>query len=64
MSKNQLAHSIAVELRKLNEAIDMKIVRGLSYRSEASRNKKLLGKLKEVNRQRPFFSAFGFASFL
>jgi hypothetical protein len=64
MSKNQLAHSISVELRKLNEVIDMKIIRGLSYRAEARRHKHLLTKLNQANRQRSFFSGLSFASFL
>jgi len=64
MSKNQLTHSIAVELRKLNEVIDMKIVRGQAYRAEARRHKELLSRLNRANRERSFFGAFRMASFL
>ncbi|MEN9649420.1 MAG: hypothetical protein RL094_387 [Candidatus Parcubacteria bacterium] len=48
MSKGQIKTAIEVELRKLNETIDMKIVRGLSYRQEARRHKTLLAQARRL----------------
>lgn len=50
MSKSQIKSAIEGELRRLNETIDMKIVRGLSYREEARRHKALLSQARQLRR--------------
>ena len=45
MSKQKLSKIIKRELAALNETIDWKIVKGLSYQSEARRHKMLLRQL-------------------
>lgn len=45
MSKQKLERVIRREIQNLNETIDWKIVKGLSYKSEASRHKFLLQRL-------------------
>jgi hypothetical protein len=42
MSKIKLAHNIKKEIKKLNNAIDLKIIKGLPYRAEARRHKFLI----------------------
>lgn len=51
MSKYELRKTIQKELRELNYRIDMKIVRGLSYRQEARRHKFLLMQFDRLSRQ-------------
>lgn len=48
MSKQNFEKSLKKELRVLNEIIDMKIVRGLSYASEAKRHKFVLASLANM----------------
>ena len=50
MSKDNFEKSLKKELRVLNEIIDMKIVRGLSYASEAKRHKVILNSLANIKR--------------
>lgn len=45
MSKQKLSKIIKRELQALNETIDWKIVKGLSYQNEARRHKMLLRQL-------------------
>lgn len=60
MSKNQMKYAIECEIRKLNEVIDMKIVRGQSYRHEARRHKMLVAQVKRMKGQQWFANSFGF----
>ncbi len=39
MSKNKLLKTIHTELDKINEQIDLKIIKGMSYKKEAMRHK-------------------------
>jgi hypothetical protein len=48
MSKYQLSKMVRRELQVLNEMIDLKIVRGLPYKKEASRHKFLLRRLSAI----------------
>lgn len=48
MSKYQLKKTIEKEIKDLNWRIDMKIVRGISYRNEARRHKLLLMQLNRL----------------
>ncbi len=50
MSKSQLKYTLKQELRKVNEVIDKKIVRGLPYNKEARYHKVLLARLSVINR--------------
>ena len=49
MSKNILIKELQKELSKLNDLIDLKIIRGLSYKKEAKRHKFLLNQLNALN---------------
>jgi hypothetical protein len=48
MSKARTIQVIREEIRRLNEEIDMKIIRGLSYRNEARRHKLLASQLARL----------------
>ncbi|MFA7252634.1 MAG: hypothetical protein WC027_02150 [Candidatus Paceibacterota bacterium] len=56
MSKIILEKSIKVELQKINDIIDMKIIRGLPYRREALRHRFLLYRLGDLHRLSRFNS--------
>jgi len=58
MSRYQLKRTIQKELRDLNWRIDMKIVRGLPYRTEARRHKFLLMQMNRLS-ERAGSSFFG-----
>ena len=49
MSSHTFKKTIESELRKLNEEIDIKIVRGLSYMKESRRHKFLLKQLNSFS---------------
>ncbi len=50
MSKQNFEKSLKKELRVINEIIDMKIIRGLSYANEAKRHKFILSSLANIKR--------------
>ncbi len=52
MSKQNVEKALKKELQILNEVIDRKIVRGLSYSREAKRHKFVLYSLDNLRRQR------------
>ena len=49
---------IREELRKLNDVIDIKILKGLSYRREALRHRFLLSRLSDMHRLPKFNSTW------
>lgn len=51
MSKNKLIKTIHTELEKINEQIDLKIIRGISYGREARRHKFLISHLTQAIRK-------------
>lgn len=51
MSKNRLIKTIHTELDKINEQIDLKIIRGMSYRRESMRHKFLTSHLTQAIRK-------------
>lgn len=55
MSSNTFKKAIEQELRKLNEEIDSKIVKGLSYMKESKRHKALLRQLNSFKRHTNLF---------
>ncbi len=50
MSKRQLTSAVQRELEILNKRIDQKILRGLSYATEAKRHRMLVDRLISLNR--------------
>ena len=50
MSRNNFEKALRKELAVLNEIIDQKIVRGLSYAKEARRHKFILNSLSDIRR--------------
>ena len=50
MSKQNLEKTLRKELEILNDLIDRKIIRGLSYAREASRHKFILSSLSNIRR--------------
>ncbi len=50
MSTNTRIKTIQSELERINQEIDMKILRGLSYKKEAKHHKFLLTHLSELQR--------------
>jgi len=56
MSKFILEKRIKVELARINDIIDAKIVKGESYRREALRHRFLLNRLSDLHRLSKFHS--------
>jgi hypothetical protein len=56
MSKFVLEKKIKYEIRKINDIIDLKIVKGVSYRREALRHRFLLNRLSDLHRLSRFHS--------
>jgi hypothetical protein len=52
MSNIILEKKIREELKKVNDIIDMKILRGLSYKREALRHRFLLNRLSDMHRSK------------
>ena len=50
MSTSQYKNVILTELEKLNDRIDLKILRGKSYHTEARRHKSLLTQLNHIEK--------------
>ncbi len=63
MSKKQLLNTLSREIDFLNEKIDMKIVKGLSYQRDARRHQSLLATLERIAHQERRKKIFGFLSF-
>lgn len=55
MSHDTLRKTIERELQKLNDEIDVKIVKGLSYVKESRRHKFMLKRLNELGRASGLF---------
>lgn len=58
MSKQKIVSTIQKELERVNETIDMKILKGQPYRREARQHKVLLSQLKHARGSFTFFSFF------
>ncbi|MES3006004.1 MAG: hypothetical protein V4664_03605 [Patescibacteria group bacterium] len=63
MTKMTLVYNINKELRKVNDRIDQKIVRGESYDREARRHRELRTQLRQVERDAAFSRSFSLMSF-
>ncbi|MCX6703162.1 MAG: hypothetical protein NTV02_00525 [Candidatus Zambryskibacteria bacterium] len=68
MSKQNLEKALRDELEILNDTIDRKIIKGLSYASESRRHKFVLSQILDIRRRETrsgwFSKSFGFASFI
>jgi len=64
MSKERLITTISREIETLNEQIDFKIIKGISYKIEAKRHKLLVSMLSDVGRRTAVASRGGFFSFM
>ncbi len=68
MSKHQTIKAIRAEIDRLNQEIDLRIIKGVSYRREALRHKALMSQLARLAPRRSnwfgkslsFMSAFIF----
>jgi hypothetical protein len=58
MSRIILEKTIRAELEKLNDAIDIKILKGLPYKREALRHRFLLYRLSDLHRLPRFNSSW------
>jgi hypothetical protein len=64
MSKYNLEKTLRKELEILNNEIDRKIIKGLSYAQDAKRHKFIVSSLERLRREnnsRGWFGAFSFA---
>lgn len=59
MSKQNLEKVLRRELEVLNDVIDHKIIRGLSYAKEARRHKFILNNLSDIRRAQTGSGWFG-----
>ncbi len=59
MSKRKLEKTVLHELRALNDTIDEKIIKGLSYSRESRRHKFLLSSLSQLRKADSRGSWFG-----
>ncbi len=68
MSKRKLEKTVLHELRALNDTIDEKIIKGLSYSRESRRHKFLLSSLSQLrkadSRGSWFVRSFSLSSFI
>ena len=51
MSKEKTIHELLQEIRSINEKIDLKIIRGKSYKKEAKRHRFLVSHLNLLSRR-------------
>ena len=58
MSKFILEKNIQAELKRINDIIDLKIIKGMSYRREALRHRFLLYRLVDLHRLPKFQSSW------
>ncbi len=56
MSKFILEKNIRAELKKINDVIDMKILKGIPYKREAVRHRFLLNRLVDLHHMPKFHS--------
>jgi hypothetical protein len=58
MSKHTLARELNKEIERLNREIDLRILKGLSYKRESLRHRFLLKQLQSISVESPFTSGF------
>lgn len=57
MSKEKTIHELSQEINKLNEKIDLKIIRGKSYKKEAKHHKFLVMQLNRLSARVSVYAA-------
>lgn len=64
MSKYQAIRTIRSEIARLNHEIDLRIIKGLSYREQSKRHKFLTSQLSRLHKTNSswFSRSFGFVS--
>lgn len=64
MSKHQALRAIKNEIKRLNQEIDIRIIKGLSYKDLSKRHKLLMSQLNNMTSHswlsRSFVRSFGF----
>jgi len=60
MSKHQAIRTIRTEIERLNREIDLRIIKGLSYKSQSKRHKFLMAQLTRLSRSQAFERGFSF----
>jgi hypothetical protein len=63
MSKHQAVKEIRRELDRVNQEIDLKIIKGVPYAREARRHKFLMSQLRQLMPTRSLFGRLSFALF-
>lgn len=61
MSKHQALRTVRMEIDRLNQEIDLRIIKGVSYRRESLRHKFLMAQLARLSPRKSLFSMFSFA---
>jgi len=62
MSKHQAIRTIRAELERLNQDIDLRIIKGVPYRRQALRHKFLMGQLARLAPRRSSWFQTGLVS--
>ena len=62
MSKHQTIKTIRMELAKINQEIDLRIIKGVAYAREARRHKYLTSQLARLSPRRSLFGKLSFMS--
>jgi hypothetical protein len=63
MSKHQALRAIKNEIKRLNHEIDLRIIKGLSYKEQSRRHKYLMAQLNQLGRsQSSWFGRLNLAS--
>lgn len=64
MNKMSFIFSVRKEIRKINEKIDSKIIKGEAYEREARRHKQLVSELRRLESEASLARTWALASFL
>ncbi len=62
MSKQQAIRAIRSEITRINQEIDLKIIKGVSYRRESLRHKSLMSQLARLEGRSIFARSLQFVS--
>ena len=63
MSKHQALRAIKNEIKRLNQEIDIRIIKGLSYKDLSKRHKLLMSQLNSITSHSWFARSFSFSNF-
>ncbi len=62
MSKHQVLRTIKDEIKRLNHEIDLRIIKGMSYKEQSRRHKFLMSQLNTLVRSRPSWFGRSFSA--